>query len=642
MKHWIYTWILLMGLFWTGCQDNSMEEEIPVTPPIEEEEEEKIPEIKPETDKFVQGKKCVLLDVTSRNGDDEEDNETGRNLYSANYILEVAGIPYVTLTDFSKALELGNMIVFSSPIKSRTLNSEEWVQLTEWVKNGGVVVAPALVEVLDGVSGLFGISASNYNKLRTSFSWKDEYMDEEELKYMDEPEEKVISLGNAKGKDDVSSIKTYGYTLNGAEALALFNTGEAAVTRHLFGEGIAYSFGLLWRDIIQRSQLNKDFSASRSYSNDFEPSADTYALFIRSVHVKMQDVSVWKFTSPGGYQSVLIPTHDCDSRTAYDEMHHLSTYEKSLGLKAHYFLTVHYFRDSPYMSAMYDEVSIEKCNKILEEGHTIGSHSIGHFPDFSKVERFPITVVTKDEYRPHYDMETEMTTGGSTWAEIALSKQIIEEDLGNKVRSFRTGHLLMNKNVPQVMKEAGYSFSSCYSAGDVLGEFPFFERIGNAWEGELSTVLQMPLHFSDVINDDPMTEDNWMEKPKLWLKVMNKLKGNYAPSILLIHPNREWKMLAQKMLVESMDRSSIGLYNFEDYGDFWLQRHELEFESCFLEESGKVMIQVNSLDVGNKAYTFGIDCKLGIVPKVIILVDKQQNSIQLQMKQISAGRYLAY
>lgn len=638
MRYWIYVCVLMVSLFWSGCQDSSVEKEIPEFPPTEEEP----PVVEPEIEEFVSGKQCVLLDVTRRNGDDEEGGETGRNLYSAGYMLEVAGIPHIMLTDFPKALEKGNMIVFSSPIKSRTLSGEEWEQLIEWVKNGGVVVTPALVDVLNGVSELFGISASNYNKLRTSFSWEDEHVDEEELEYVDEAEEKDVSLGNAKGKDDTSSIKTYGYTLNGAEALALFNTGEPAVTRHSVGNGYAYSFGLLWRDVIQRSQLNKDFSASRSYSNDFEPSADTYALFVRSVYAKMQDVSVWKFTSPDGYQSVLIPTHDCDSRTAYEEMHYLSTYEKELGMKAHYFLTVHYYRDASYLSAFYDETSIINSKKLLEDGHTVGSHSIGHFPDFSKTERFPITVVTKDEYLPHHDVKTATTTGGSTWAEIALSKQIIEEDLGNKVRSFRTGHLTMNKNIPIVMRDAGYSFSSCYSAGDVLSEFPFFERIGNAWEGEQSTVLQMPLHFSDVISSDPMEEDNWMEKPELWLKVLNKLKGNYAPSILLIHPNREWKMLAQKMLVESIDRSIVGLYNFEDYGDFWLQRHKLEFESCYLKENGKVIIQVDRLEVGNKAYTFGIDCKAGIIPKEVILVDRNQNSIQLRIKQIAAKRYLAY
>ena len=100
---------------------------------------------------------------------------------------------------------------------------------------------------------------------------------------------------------------------------------------------------------------------------------------------------------------------------------------------------------------------------------TVGSHSIGHFPDFSKTERFPLTVVTKDEYRPRHDKVTGVTAGGSTWTETALSKQILEADLGNKVRSFRSGHLCMNKNIPVALRDAGYEFSSCYSAGDLLG-----------------------------------------------------------------------------------------------------------------------------------------------------------------------------
>ena len=631
---------ILIEVMCTSCGDNIQEDDSWMELPQEVPKDTLQVEIV--TDEFIPGKQCVLLDVTTRNGDVEGDNETGRNLYSADYILEVAGIPYIMLKDFSKALELGNLIVFSSPIKSQTLTHEEWKLLAAWVKQGGVVIAPALVDVSEDVSALFGVGASIYNKLRTSYSWKDECLRDVELGYVDEPEEKLVSLGNAKGKDDEFSIKSYGYSLHGAEALALFNTGEVAVSRHNLEDGYAYSFGILWRDVIQRSQLNKDFSASRSYSNDFEPSADAYALFVRSVYSIVSEIAVWKFTSPDGYQSVLIPTHDCDSRTAYEEMHYVSSYEKELGMRAHYFLTVHYYRDSPYLSAFYDATSIKQSKQLLKDGHTVGSHSIGHFPDFSKTERFPITVVTKDGYRPHHDTESGITTGGSTWAEIALSKQIIEEDLGNKVRSFRTGHLTMNKNIPITLKEAGYSFSSCYGSGDVLSAFPFFERIGNAWEGELSTVLQMPLHFSDVIMADPMTEDNWKEKPSLWLKVLNKLKGNYASSILLIHPNRKWKMLAQKMLVESMDRESVGLYNFEDYGDFWIQRHKLKFEYCVLDDDEKVLIQVDKLDVQNKAYVFGLDCRTGIQPKSVVLMDKEMNSIQLRVKQITATRYLAY
>lgn len=64
----------------------------------------------------------------------------------------------------------------------------------------------------------------------------------------------------------------------------------------------------------------------------------------------------------------------------------------------------------------------------------------------------------------------------------------------------------------------------------------------------------MPLHFSDVINNSPMDETHWHEKLDIWLKILNKLTGNYALALLLIHPNREWKILAEKLLVDRMDR----------------------------------------------------------------------------------------
>ena len=597
-----------------------------------------------EVGELVLAKQCVLLDVVGRNGDDEEGNskDTGRNLYSADYILEVAGIPYLTLTDLSEAMEKASMIVISSPIKNGTFSQTEWDSLAEWVKQGGIVIAPALQKVPAGASNLFGISASTLNKTRSYFQWENARMNDAELDYVDTAEEEKVYIGNANGTEGSSSINSCGYQVTSAEVLATFDTGETAVTRHALGNGFAYTFGVYWRDVIQRSHLNKDFSASRGYSNLFEPSADAYSLFVRSVYAKNQDYSVWKFTVPDGYQGVLIPTHDCDSRTAYDEMHYLSTYEKELGMSGHYFITVHYYRDEGYLSAFYDEKSIEKSKQLLADGHTVGSHSIGHFPDFSKTDRFPMTVVTKDEYRPRHDVNTGETTGGSTWAEIALSKQIIEEDLGNKVRSFRTGHLTMNKNIPIAMKEAGYSFSSCYSSGDVLTAFPFFERIGNAWDGELSSVLQIPMHFSDVLKSEPMDENNWSTKPALWLDILNKLTGNYAPSVILIHPNREWKMKAQKMLVEMMDRNKIGLYNFEDYGDFWLQRNQLDFEYSLLPKQDKLLIQVDKLDANNKAYVFGIDSKNGVVPKEVILVDKENNTLLLRVKQISTNRYVAH
>ncbi len=590
----------------------------------------------PDGDAFHPVKGVALLDLTTRNGEQEDGSENSRHLYSAEHMLEVAGMPFFTTKNLLKAMDESSLILCSSPIKTATFSSGELAQLTAWVQGGGVLVAPACIDITPAITHLFGITASSYLKTRHLITWEDSVMHDKELEYMDEPEEKDISIGSTR-----EAIKSYGYTLSTATGMAHFNTGEVAVARHRVGDGCVYSFGVLWRDVIQRPQLNKDFSAQRSYSNDFEPSADVFPLFVRSAYAKCHRVAAWKSTIPGGYLTVLIPTHDCDSKTAYDAMHYMSSYEKALGMKGHYFMTTRYYRDPQYSSAYYDSIGVVNTRKLLADGHTVGSHSIGHFPDFSNTSRFPNTVVTRETYMADHDPATGITTGGSTWAETVLSKMILENDLGNTVRSFRSGHLLVNKNLPLAMEEGGYSFSSCYGAGDVLTAFPYLERIGNDWAGRQTKVLQMPLHFSDVLNDDPINDSNWHEKPALWLGIMHKLAGNYAPSMLLIHPNREWKMLVEKALVDTMDREKYGLFNFEDYGDFWLARRALHYEFSFIEATGKVIIRATRHDFDNNPHlSFMIEADQ--MPSAVVLMDENAFSLPLQIKQVATGRFLAY
>lgn len=394
--------------------------------------------------------------------------------------------------------------------------------------------------------------------------------------------------------------------------------------------------------MIQRPQLNKDFSAQRAYSNAFEPTADMFPLFVRATYCKHSPVAVWKSTIPDGYRTVLIPTHDCDSRTAYDAMHFMAEYEQSIGLSGQYFLTTHYYRDSPYLSAFYDQPSVEKSRQLLQLGQTIGSHSICHFPDFNKTDRFPLTEYTRQTYHATHNLETGITTDGSTWAEIVLSKHILEEDLGCTVKSFRSGHLCVNKNFPQALEMGEYGFSSCYGAGDVLTCFPYLERIGNEWVGRQSTVLQMPLHFSDVLYDDPMTEDNWHEKPARWLRLMEKLQGNFAPSMLLIHPNREWKMLSEKMLVEHMDRTTMGIYNFEDYGHFWLQRRQLQHTFAHNQAHDKIVIRATRAEFdANPHLSFVIHTATAQPPRQVVLIDEHSMALPLSVHTLSPGTYIA-
>lgn len=570
--------------------------------------------------------RVAILDMNFRNGDKEDgtNDQLSRSLYSAQYMAMLAGIPSFTTADINEAMEKASMILLSSRIVSKSFTPDEISSLKNWVSDGGVLVASAIHTANKGsLYELFGISAQSTGKDKGKYelTWVDG--DYPELRYFDTPEEKTVVT---------EELTASAYTTTTAETLARFNGGASAVIKNKIGKGVAYSVGLRWRDVIQRFHLNKDGEIQRKSSNAFEPSGDVYPLFLRSVFAANNPVSVWKYTVPDGQETVLIPTHDCDSRTAYDEMYWMSDYEKSMGLRSHFFMTVHYYRDAPYMSAFYNEETIPKVKELLAAGHTVGSHSIGHYPDFSSTDLFPMDIVTEDEYanRAHRG-NLDTTEGGSTWAEVVLSKKILERDLGTKVRSFRSGHLCVNKNMPQAKVDGGYNFTSCYSACDLLSNYPFYVRIGNDWQGDLTNVLQMPLHISDVFKGRTLEESDMPEIVDTWVPVFEKLKGNNAACILLIHPNREWKMKVEKMFVDRMNIQPQELYNFEDYGDFWVNRAAFDFSYDYDASTGGLKIKANRADIkANSHLGLMLDNTLPVTS--VVLIDENGENIPISIK----------
>lgn len=553
----------------------------------------------------------AVFDMTGRNGEIEK---TERQLYSAQYLADISGISYLTTSNLQEALE-HSIILLSSPISNNSFTAAELETICSWVKEGGVVMSPALTTFnsLNSASfaELFGISTEakpEKSSARKLINWNPDYYADRELEYFDEPEERETSIG---------TVKSYSVSPNGCDVLANFSDGQAAVVRNRLEKGTAYLIGVAWRDVVQRNQLNKDQNSSRRYNNGFEPSSDIWALFLRSVYTASRDVAVWKFTVPGGFTQLLVPTHDCDSRTAYDAMHFMSDYEKSMNCKGHYFLTTHYFSDKinfghSYLADFYNEESIPKARALLEAGHTVGSHSVCHFPDFYNVRNTDI--VSKESYAKRATCVDGVSTGASTWAELVLSKQILETDLSNNVRSFRSGHLCVNPDIPETLENNGYHFQSCYTAGDLLSEFPFFGRLTNTWEGELSTVLTIPLHISDVYNssssEGSLSDNNWEHHPCLdqWETAMKKLRGNYASAVILIHPNRDWKMELEKRLVGRLDSENVKLYNFEEYGDFWLSRHNCHFTFEYEPASATLTIQTsNAEEIALRQMPFAVD-----------------------------------
>ena len=566
--------------------------------------------------------------------------------YSAAYMCDIAGYSYFSTNTLENAMQGANVILFANGFDSSSFTENDYKYLIEWVKNGGVIITPAIVShskvTRPYLSTLYGISenfSNDASKSRKLINWNTSDESMPELVYFDEPEEIATSIGE---------INAYTYPVpdgSGAEIMATFSDNMPAVLRNNLGNGKVYMAGIKWRDVILRNQLNKDLSSSRCYNNGFEPSADAWPLWLRSIVASNKEVSAWKFTVPGGYTQLLIPTHDCDSQTAYDEMHFMAEYEESIGCQGHYFLTTHYFRDKDYhdhsyLSAFYNDQTVPKAKKLLEGGHTVGSHSVCHFPDFNKCDNMDI--VTREEYAQRATCVDGKSTGASTWAEIVLSKKIIEGDLNNNVRSFRSGHLCYNADIPEALEIGEYSFASTFTAGDLLSEFPFFVRTKNNWEGHVTNILQMPLHISDVYKNLAINDSTWDSHPCVdqWESAMKRLHSNYASAILLIHPNREWKMTLEKRLIERLDLETVGFYNFERYGDFWKARLEAPCLLSYDDESNEVTITSDTRKVLDNKMTFAIEA-LRKPESVIIRDNDGSTKLICSLQTLSDGRYLA-
>jgi len=309
---------------------------------------------------------------------------------------------------------------------------------------------------------------------------------------------------------------------------------------------------------------------------------------LRNIFSKHITHNVWKHTSPRNSSSSLIVTHDLDSRTGMDSMHIFASDEKERGIVATYNITTRYF-DDELMSPFYNgnESSVDY---IMDYGHAIGSHSVGHFFDFADDDIFPLGTQgsTQQNYQPFND--GDMTIGGTVWGECEVSRDILMDNHGADIRCFRAGHLAFHRKLINVLDSLGYEFNSNFASVDILTNFPFQSKYGRSFSGQRSGVMEIPVTISDVFHADPIGADNYTEKVDIWKKIFDQNDANGAVTTLLIHPNRIWKNTAQNMLFDQLPEST-NIMEMGAYGDYWNDRKEFSFSSVL--SNNKLIVQMD-------------------------------------------------
>ncbi|HRH02462.1 MAG TPA: T9SS type A sorting domain-containing protein [Bacteroidia bacterium] len=523
----------------------------------------------------------ALLDLGPEN---QETN--GSNLYSASHMLDVAGISYKVVTDIFEAQNY-KMVVGSSTVGNGVFSSDEHVALRNYVRSGGILFSIRLKD--PDLFTLFGITNFDTRTDRRNVYFNMLSADAD-LAWFNDTLEQSISLGDTSA---ANVIETLGYSLGTATNLGFYDDGKVCLSKNNYGTGYAYNFGISLKEIIFRNQVNKDYDAEREYTNAFEPTTDVLFLLMRAIYTSHINFGVWKHTSPGNSKSTLIVTHDIDALSSVNLMQLFANYEDSLKMGSTYFMTVHYEND--LISAFYDS-SITDLNLLVTKNRSIASHSIGHFSDMddSTIVLTGTSGNTRSNYHPANNGGA--TTNATIWGELEVSKNLLQADCNTTVRSFRPGYLLVHPKQMKTMDTLNYEFSSSYTAPDVLTNFPYFIHEDKSFQSRLTTLLEIPIATSDVVRDFILDSLNYPLLVTKWKHVYEKNHANSAPTVLLIHPTRTYKLAAQRSFVNQLPSGSI-IKSMEDFGDFWKARNNSNFSTELIGNNLKITLLNLSLAV---------------------------------------------
>jgi len=549
----------------------------------------------------------VILEVITS----ADPNVDLQRTYSVKHLLEVAGLPYQITTDFSVA-STAKYIIITRGFDNTNLSTTQEDLLRTFVQNGGILIMPNLKNT--NIFDLAGISEELFGNERYLFLPNmSEYPDYFPL--FNQDREFSLSLGDALKQ---SATNTRAYTPTTADVLMRFDDNSAALVKNSFGSGYVYSFGFDFRDLVTRNQMNRDLSAHRSYSNDFEAVTDMLGFIFREIIAEHKIHLVYKHTAIGDKSANLLLSHDVDSRTGMEWMTAFAAEEYRRGIRASFMITTGYL-DNAYGSDYYNPYK-HLIKPVYDLGHEIGSHSVAHSRDFASFE-YGTLGSTAANYYP--TIVNGITSGGSVLGELEVSRDLLELEIPSKIRSFRSGHLAFPNTLTNGLSELNYFYNSSNSANDVLSSFPFYPVTDRSFSGVFTQVMEIPVTISDVF-DDGFTEENSADKVALWLSVSQKYFDNHMPVVLLIHPNRAFKLTALESYLDDLS-DDIYLGNLAEYGDFWRYRSSVNYQSS----------------VTDNVLTISLDDSVGWTNRLSLIINNAESLSDIKVQTVQ-GAALAF
>ncbi len=476
--------------------------------------------------------------------------------------LKEMGIPFFITQDLGQALKHRLVILYPS-VDSHTFTSTQAEQLTAFVKQGGQIFAQNVF--WGGLQALFGFRsfAPSRQRYRLAFAATADPV----MKYLNRPEEREIRLGSDQMPEIIWSN---GYSPDsGAQVLAHFDDGSAALLANSVGKGKAYLLGLSLLDVVLRNQNDHDYEAQRHYVNAFEPGADVWLLILRAWYESCAKEWVRLATIPGGQRSAILLSHDVDWANSFAPGLDFARIEKSNQASSTFFIETKYVDDANSKGYFF-EPNLSTLRELKAGGSSIGSHSIIHSRGFNKFE-LGSGHETYASYNPR-GLGFDTASGATVFGEVRVSKELLDGEVpAQDTVFFRAGHLRVPNSLPEALERSGYQFDSSFTADDVLSNFPFALPRELGFD-EDSEIYEFPVTIED--EESP----GFANRIPQAVQVILANAENGAVSVVLVHSNESrLKAAAEGDLLRQLPPDILKT-DMLSFAKFWRTRDRLQWK----------------------------------------------------------------
>ena len=451
--------------------------------------------------------------------------------------------------------------------------------MTTFVRRGGFVFAQNVF--WGGLQNLFGFRS--VAPLRTRHHLTFSATKDPITKYLNRPEERETQLGSDHFPE---IIWTNGYVPDaGAEVLAHFDDGSAALLTNSVGKGTVYLLGLSLLDVVLRNQNNRDYEAQRHYVNAFEPGADVWLLVLRAWYEAYGQNWVRLASIPAGQRSALLLSHDVDWENSFAPGFDFARVEKANQASSTFFIQTKYVDDANSKAFLFAP-NLDIIRRLKAGGSTVGSHSIIHSRGFNKFE-LGSGHETYPSYQPR-GLGFDTASGATVFGEVRVSKELLDGEIpGQDTIFFRAGHLRVPVSLPEALERSGYQFDSSFTADDVLSNFPFALPRDLGFD-EDSEIYEFPVTIED--EESP----GFAKRVPQALQVIMANAENGAVSVVLIHSNESTlKATAEQDLLRQLPPDIIKT-DMVTFAQFWRARDRIQWSLTPTSVPTEVVLQVKS------------------------------------------------